>query len=205
MKNSSVTDVDRLYSKIAKFYDVFLWIFAYKLAVYYFIWFIPFERNAKLKILDAGCGTGLYTFTFLRRFPNAVLYSFDVNNRMTEIMQNAVQRKSLNNRVYIFTGDVNKPLPLQYEQFDIIITGGVLEYVDISLAVKNLAPYLKSGGYFLNSVVKDNLFSRLVGRLYKFKPHSRAENINAFTSNGFVLRRIRGFPIIKEAHLFKKL
>lgn len=132
-------DSDRLYSKIARFYDIGLWLFGYKLAVHYFI------------------------------------------------------------------GDVTKPLPLQHKQFDLIITGGVLEYVNPEVAVKNLGVYLKRGGYFLNSPVKDNLLGRIIAKLYRFKPRSRTTYINAFINNGFIFKRMRSFPIIKEAHLFQKI
>lgn len=194
-----------LYSRIASFYDIGLWFFGYKFAVYYFIGLIPFERKARINVLDAGCGTGLYTFAFLKRFPHAMITAFDLNNEMLEIMKNAVQRKGLNNHIRVFMGDITKPLPLQYEQFDLIMTGGVLEYVDPEAVVKNLAIYLKRGGYFLNSPVKDNLIGRIIAKLFRFQPHSRTTNINAFTNNGFIFKRMRSFPIIKEAHLFQKI
>ena len=198
-------DSDGLYSGIANIYNVGLWLFGYKLAVYYFIGLIPFDKKAKLKVLDAGCGTGLYTFALLKRFPNAMIQAFDLNTDMTQVMKSVVNKKGLSNQIEIFNRDLTKPLPFQREQFDLVITGGVLEYVDPVVAVKNLSPYLKKGGYFLNSPVKDNLLGRLVAKLYKFTPHSSMTNISAFTHNGFTLERTRSFPIIKEAHLFKKL
>jgi len=120
-------------------------------------------------------------------------------------MIDAARRNGLDKKIDFFSGDVTKPLPLNPGEFDLIITGGVLEYVDPSEAVKNLSPYLKNGGYFLNSPVQEGLSGQIVGKLYKFKPHSRATNMQAFTSNNFTLEGTRSFPIIKEAHLFKKL
>ena len=204
MIEPKLSNPDSLYSVIAKFYDLGLWIFGYKLAVGYFVGLLPFKKNDYLKVLDAGCGTGLYTFALLRRFPNAQVWAFDLNTNMIEVMKNAVEERGLDNQVKIFTGDITKKLPLRHEQFDLIITGGVLEYVDVELTVKNLSPYLKKGGYFLNSPVKDNLLARIVGKLYRFKPHSRMTNIGTFTKNGFSLNGERSFPIIKEAHLFQK-
>jgi len=199
-------DSNKLYSGIATFYDASLWLFGYKFAVSYFIGIIPFNRKARLNVLDAGCGTGLYTFALLKRFPNAVIKAFDLNANMIEVMKNTIRQKSLDDKIEVSIGDVTKPIPYQREQFDLIMTGGVLEYLsDPMIAVKNLSLYLKKNGYFLNSPVKDNLLGRLVAKFYKFTPHSSITNINAFIYNGFTLERMRSFPIIKEAHLFKKL
>src|SRR3989338_6760481 len=198
-------DSNLLYSGIAKVYDVVLWLSGYKLAVRYFIGLIPFDRKEKINVLDAGCGTGMYTLSLLKQFPNATIQAFDLNIPMTEKMRSVIHRKDLDSQVEIFTGDVTKPIPFNHEQFDLIMTGGVLEYVDPAVAVKNLAPYLKKSGYFLNSPVKDSFLGKVVGKLYKFKPHSRSTNISAFADNDFALQGTRSFPVIKEAHLFKKL
>jgi len=203
---TTTLDSNQLYSRIAKFYNFGLWLFGYKLAVDYFIRLIPFERETKLKVLDAGCGTGLYTFALLKRFPNILIHAFDLNVEMVRTMKNTIQQKGLGNQVKIFTGDVTKSLPFQQEQFDLIITGGVLEYVESpAVVVKNLFPYLKKGGYFLNSPVKDTWLGRMLAKLYKFKLHSSITNISAFTHNSFTLEGMRSLPIIKEAHLFKKI
>lgn len=199
------TDSNRLYSGIAKMYDISLWLSGYKLAVSYFIGLIPFDRKAEIKVLDAGCGTGLYAFAFLKRFPNAFVQAFDVSADMAAVMKNTVREKNLESRVKVLTGDITKPLPYQSEQFDLIMTGGVLEYVDPAVTVKNLSFYLKKGGYFLNSPVKDSWLGRTVAQLYRFQLHSRSTNINAFTHNGFVMEGMRSFPVIKEVHIFKKL
>jgi len=79
-----------------------------------------------------------------------------------------------------------------------------LEYVNPESGVRNLSLYLKKGGYFLNSPIKEGLSGQIVGKLYRFKPHSKKENVEAFTKNGFRLEKMRSFPVIKEAHLFKK-
>jgi len=201
-----ISNSNKFYSAIAKIYNVLSQLVGYKLAVHYFVNLIPFKQNTKITVLDAGCGTGFYTFAVLKKFPYALVTAFDLNVNMIEIMKNTVQKKGLQNQVRIFNGDISKPLPyLDKQQFDLIITGGVLEYVDIDIAIKNLLPYLKTGGYFLNSSVKNNLAGKIVAKLGKFKTRSHASNVTAFIKNGFILKRMGSFPMSKEVHLFLKM
>ncbi len=196
---------NRLYTSIAEVYDLMLWITGYKIAVRYFIKQLPFKQDQPINVLDAGSGTGLYSFALLDRFSQAHITAFDFNADMIHQMQKTIQRKGLSDRVKTFVGDVTKPVPGIQQQFDVIITGGVLEYVNPEEAVKNLSQYLKSNGYFLNSPVKDDWLGRVVAKLYHFKPHSHEDNINAFTNNGYKLEKEVSLPILKEAHLFQKL
>jgi hypothetical protein len=85
-----------------------------------------------------------------------------------------------------------------------VVTGGVLEYVEIELAVKNLSYYLSNGGFFLNTSVRDNLAGRLTGKVYGFKPHASSRNVDAFIGNGYKLMKTMRFPPTREAYLFQK-
>src|SRR3989338_6132031 len=141
MKEEPQINSNRLYSLIANFYDAMLWVAGYKLAVKYFIRLLPFGKEKSFKMLDAGCGTGLYSFATLDKFPYSEITAFDLNPAMIERMRKSLQRKGLENRVKVYLGDVTKPIPENRDQFDLIITGGVLEYVDVPEAVKNLSLY----------------------------------------------------------------
>ena len=60
------------YSLSAKFYDsLILKFFGYEIAADYFVKQLSFNIDKNLEILDAGAGTGLYSFAILKRFPNA--------------------------------------------------------------------------------------------------------------------------------------
>ncbi|HYV33946.1 MAG TPA: hypothetical protein VE973_03820 [Candidatus Limnocylindria bacterium] len=58
-------------ARVAKFYDFFAWVIGYKRSVNYFVDQLPFEENAKFNVLDAGCGTGIYTIAILKKYPRA--------------------------------------------------------------------------------------------------------------------------------------
>ncbi len=49
-----------------------------------FIRFIPFERDASLRILDLGCGPGLLAARILAEFPRAELKAFDLTAKMID-------------------------------------------------------------------------------------------------------------------------
>ncbi len=199
-----------IYSNIADWYDIGLWLNGYKGAVNYITTYLPFRADDSFKVLDAGCGTGLYSIAILEKFPKSQVVAFDLNNRMVEKMKKNLAKYGLEKRATVFVGDVLKNISSEERDFDLIVAGGVLEYVEIQGAVKNLARSARTGGYFLNSPVKDNLPGRVIGKWMGFKPYSTEENILAFARNGFELQKTikipsRFFPIclVKTIHLFK--
>lgn len=201
-----------LYSKISDLYDIGLWLNGYKGAANFIVGKLPFKTNYSFKILDAGCGSGLYSIAILKKFPNAQIVAFDLNQGMTEKMKSNLIRHGYESRATVFVGDVLENINTSERNFDLVITGGVLEYVAIDKAVQNLARYLRNEGYFLNSPVRDNWLGKLLAKWFGFTPHSSEKNISAFEQNGLNLLKsvkipLRFFPIslIKNAHIFKKL
>ena len=203
MKTDS--ESQELYSSIANVYDLGLRVFGYRRAAKAFVKMLPFEANDSFSVLDAGAGTGLYSFAILSRFPRARITAFDRNPAMLERMRDNALRQELQNAISTLEGDVVQRLPIGERSYDLIVTGGVLEYVDVGEAVKNLTTHLRSGGYFLHSPVRDSWLGRLLGRAYGFEPHTQAENIEPFLAHGFVLTRTAHAPLLKDAHLFRKL
>lgn len=200
-----------LYSNIASLYDIGLWLNGYKGAANHIASKLPFHATDSFKVLDAGCGTGLYSIAILKKFPKSQVVAFDLNEKMVEKMKKNLERYGLEKRATVFVGDVLKNISNEERDFDLIVTGGVLEYVDIRRAVKNLTRYIQKDGYFLNSPVRDNWLVNVLAILFRFKPHTAQENIITFTQNGFELQKtikipFRYFPIcfVKTAHLFKK-
>ncbi|MBI4215581.1 MAG: class I SAM-dependent methyltransferase [Parcubacteria group bacterium] len=200
-----------LYSLIARFYNLGLRLNGYKGAAAHIIKKLPFEINASFRVLDAGSGTGLYSFAVLDHFPNAKIAAFDLNNAMVAEMRRMLTKTDPHSRVKLFIADILQELPAEAGNFDLIITGGVLEYTNMEQAIANLSKHLPRGGYFLNSPVKNNIWGRLVGKLMGFTPYADGANVAAFTKNGFeLIERIKipwqYFPIslVKEALLFQK-
>jgi ubiquinone/menaquinone biosynthesis C-methylase UbiE len=172
---------------------------------------LPFSVNDNLEVLDAGAGTGLYSFAILKRFPNAKITAFDLNDELLAKFRLKVKQKEFSNQIEIFNGDVILPLS-QNKQFDLVITGGVLEHVDLEKAVKNLSQYVKTGGYFLNAGVKNNMIGRFVGSIWRIHTFSKEKVIKVFSNYHLNLEKYLLLPakyffmgLVKEAYIFKKL
>ncbi len=204
-------NAQNLYSNIAGSYDIISRLNGKKRAANYIVDHLPFRASDSFMVLDAGCGTGLYSMAILKKFPKSQIVAFDLNNKMVEKMRENLHRYGFEKRAAVFVGDVLGNIFDKEQYFDLVVTGGVLEYVDIRRAVQNLTRYLSIGGYFLNSLILDNWLGNLTGKSAGFRPHTVEENISAFTQNGFELQKtiaipLRYFPIclLKTTHLFKK-
>ncbi len=149
----------KAYSISATFYDLLiLRLLGYEVAANYFVEQLPLGDG--IEVLDAGVGTGLYSFAILKKFPNAKITAFDLNEELLGKFREKIKKKGLTNKIDIFVGDILLPIS-KNKQFDLVITGGVLEHVDLNKAVENLSQYLKSGGYFLNAGVRNNFLGKL--------------------------------------------
>ncbi len=185
----------------------------YKSAVDFFIQQIPLDDNPPIKLMDVGAGTGLYTIAILKRFPHSRITAIDINESMIRRLTSNLKTLSLKNPVKTVLSDARYPIPeIEGDQYDMIVAGGLMEHVDIRLAIKNLSRYLRVNGLFFNSPVRNNLWGRLVGLTMGFKPYEESINIKSFTENGFIHVKkiplpIAYFPIscVKEGDLFKKV
>lgn len=194
-----------IYTSRAKIYNFLFSLIGHKYAISYFIDNIPLDKGKPLKVLDAGCGTGPYSLEILNKFSNAEVTAFDLNHQMLNIFKDNLYKSNIKNKVEIFHADLTEPISRLNEQFDLIITGGVLEYVNMNKAIKNLEKYLSKNGLFLNVAVSDNILGQIVGKAWKFIPKSQKENVNVFTNNNFKLLKTLSFPLTKKAYLFKKI
>ncbi len=205
---------EKVYSTIGQatsLYDFLALVTGYKKSVEYFVSQLPFHENDSIKVLDAGCGTGVYSFAVLKRYKNAKITAFDLNKKLVDYVKAKVVKNKLNNQFRVFIADITGPLSeIENEKFDLIITAGVLVYVPHEETLKNLSRFLISGGYFFNSPNRDSAWGRFICKLYACKPYSKNENISVFEKNGFTLVKDIEVPktlsaSFKDAHIFKKL
>ena len=204
---------EKIYStigRVASFYDFLSWVVGYKKSVKYFVLHLPFSDDAPIKVLDAGCGTGVYSLAVLEKYKNAKVTAFDVDKTLVNSFKEKTLNNKMSDRICVFTADITGSLlEIGNEKFDLIITAGVLVYVPHEETIRNLSRFLVTGGYFFNSPNRDSLWGRLVCKLFACKPYSKAENFSAFEKNGFTLVediKVPNTPAasFKDAHIFSR-
>ncbi|MEZ4668989.1 MAG: class I SAM-dependent methyltransferase [Anaerolineae bacterium] len=98
------------------------------------------------RVLDAGCGPGIYAELFLER--GAAVVSFDVTPAFVEITKERVGE-----RATVLRADMQEPLKFaENESFDVVVAPLVLDYVmNWTPTFKEFYRVLKTGGVFIFS------------------------------------------------------
>lgn len=154
---------------------------------------------------------GLYSISVLKHYPQAEVTALDLNIQMLEKFKVKLLKRALHNRVKTCIDDITGSLyTLSDEKFDIIIAGGVLEYVQPAKAIQNLSKYLKQNSYFLFSPVSNNITGKIIGWLYKFKPYSKEHILQVLNENELALYDVVKTPGLlpvasaKQGYIFQK-
>ena len=201
----------RLFGKMARFYTLFLRLSGYARSVEYFVSQFPVSTTTPIRVLDVGCGTGIYTMAIARRFPNAEIIAFDLNADMVELLQHDMHAYFPQTRFRAFTHDIQDTLTPDDigGPVDLIVTSGVLEYAQLSVATQWLVALLQSGGIVAYSPLRDSLYGRIIGKIYQCIPYTRTESEAAFAATGCHRTALITLPwyhpaAFKELHLYKK-
>ena len=97
------------------------------------------------RVLDAGCGPGLYAEELLSR--GAEVVAFDSSPPMVEL---AAER--LGGRVTVLHADLNAPLPFAEAEFDLVLCALVIHHVDDrGAALREFFRVLRPGGHVVLS------------------------------------------------------
>lgn len=99
-----------------------------------------------MRVLDAGCGPGLYAQLLKERRADVV--SLDASPKMFELA-----RKRLGEDADLRLADLSKPLELDDASFDLVLSPLVMDYIeDWHATFAEYYRVLKPGGYFIFSV-----------------------------------------------------
>ena len=101
------------------------------------------------KILDLGCGTGLFGKAIKEVFKDAELVGVDISEKMLDI----ARKTGLYNKLKSM--DINKYISRGSKDFDLVVASDVLLYIgDLGNVFSNLSKILSENGYFIFSVEK---------------------------------------------------
>lgn len=185
------------YGRIAELYDLSLALFGFKRSVDRVLDRLVPSLPPRPRVCDAGCGTGLIAFWFLRRFPEAQVVAFDVDRKMLEVMRRAARRRrALADRLVIAEGDLRgpgrltrlddgRPLGLPDGAFDVVAVGAALEHVPLRETLRRLHRLLAPGGRLVILGVREGQAAALLGRVFRFRPYPLREVRHALQDAGF--------------------
>lgn len=109
-----------------------------------------YRKPEKIKILDAGCGTGFSTMKLAQQNPGAEIIGIDISSKSLEIASLRVKKISHlldpNTKITLLKMDLLNLDSLK-EKFDFIVSTGVIHHLsDPQKGLKNLVKKLKDDG-----------------------------------------------------------
>ncbi|MCL0092284.1 class I SAM-dependent methyltransferase [Dehalococcoidia bacterium] len=119
------------------------------------------EQNPNARILDVGCGNGEIALEVGAQIGSKDIWGIEI---VEERAANARQKG-----IRVIQGDLNHPLELESESFDIIHAANIIEHLsNTDTFVREIYRILKGNGYFIVSTCNlaslHNIFFLLLGR-----------------------------------------
>jgi len=201
--NPNVYDVKQFYSKRIDAYLRFSGAFRYAGALQAFFESCELLRPG-LRVLDAGCGTGIATFALLnaldiRDFDYQVIHGFDLTPAMINRFSGKLETDHTAN-VHLCQADVLQlnNLPASWRDYDLIISASMLEYVPKEYFVNALIALrarLARDGCLVFFITRKNLAMKFfIQKLWKANLYNREELRKALAAAEFGDVTFRRFP-----------
>ncbi|MBI4147229.1 class I SAM-dependent methyltransferase [Candidatus Woesearchaeota archaeon] len=201
---SNTSEVQEIYTtKAGLYHRVFFQILKYDKAVQSFFQKEKYLRS-KLRVLDAGCGSGLITKILLalakeNKLSGITFDAFDLTENMLNIFNRWVVKKDLKN-IEIKQANVLRlnELPKRWKDYDLIVSSAMLEYLskkNIAIALAELRNLLKKDGTIIILITKRNFVTYwLVKRWWKARTYKNKEIEQIFFKAGFHNIKLKLFP-----------
>ena len=198
------SELRRLFTERADSYVRFIRSVGYPVALRAYFAHCPFLRPG-LRILDAGCGTGVVSLAvrhaLLRRgFGSAGIDAFDLTPAMLDRFRQALAARSI---VDVHLAEANvlalDALPAAWTGYDLIVSASMLEYVpraSLPTALAGLRARLNETGAMVLFITRRNWLMRpLIGHWWHSNLYTRPELLAAFRQAGFGEIAFGRFPL----------
>ena len=101
--------------------------------------------NNILRVADLGCGTGGQTMVLSQNIPGKIT-GVDICPKFIDVLNDNAKKLNLRERVNGIVGNILE-LPFQKEEFDLIWSEGVIDYIGFEKGVTYWNGFLKKNGY----------------------------------------------------------
>ncbi len=200
---TATPDPARFFTARARSYSRFIRFVRYQQGLRACFMTSPLLRPG-LRVLDAGCGTGaallaLREAMVARGLAPGPLHGFDVTPAMIDRFRASLQASGVAG-VELVQADVLALdfLPMAWNNFDLIVSASMLEYVprdQFVAALRGLHALLAEEGSLLLFITRDNWLTRpLIGRWWQSNLYTAQELKKAFEAAGFSAIALRSFP-----------
>ncbi len=200
-----------LYKK-SRVYDFFMKTLGFEHSLSRCLSELPLPYDGKIKILDAGCGTGLLGLSLLERFPEAELVATDLEpNFLKATLSKAQSRHIASSRIRVGLSDISLPkqattldghaISLDNGSFHVICVGAVLGYSkDAEKTLRHLVELLAPSGTLVNLEMNEGLIGRYVSKRYLYHNISLNQMLQTLSMLGCHVTQsklgMRNFPAL---------
>jgi len=159
------------YDRIADVHNFALKLNGYRRSVAKYLRSLDLELGPDSTVLDAGSGTGIVTMSLLDSgFKPKKVVALDLSFNSLRVSREQFEKKKKYSDVEVKQGNI-LTLPFAENTFDMVMTCGVLEYVNLDDGLKELSRVLKPNGKLVLLPVKAGIVGSMLEILYNFKIH----------------------------------